>query len=123
MADTPDEKEWVLLGKADYAEAKRILAQLAERGIELKLSAQSEDCQATGRCKVTVEVFARFGDMERVQEFFQHERIRDLGGLPVDPSLLGEVFDTEKPTAKCPACGTEFPTTSGECPECGLCFG
>jgi uncharacterized OB-fold protein len=36
--------------------------------------------------------------------------------------MADEGFDPEKATAKCPACGTEFSTTSAECPDCGLVF-
>lgn len=112
----------MLLGTAELNEAKRIRALLEERGIRLELVSHPDSCGSKS-CKPTVEVFVNESDLPAVQEFFREEKQREMAGLDFDPALLGEVFDPEKETARCPACGTTFSTKLSECPDCGLGFG
>jgi hypothetical protein len=111
----------VLLGVIEYTEAKRIRGLLEDQGIELKFVNNPETC-GTGDCKPSVEVYAAEIDMPRVREFLTHERERAFEGLDVDPALANEIYDPEKESARCPACGTEFSTKLTECPDCGLVF-
>ncbi len=113
--------ETVLIGVIDFTEAKRMKSLLEERGVKLELRMNPDTC-TTGGCKPTVEVFAPQAGMEEIAKFFQEERSRNFAGLQADHALTQEVFDTERETAKCPACGTEFSTRAAECPDCGLCF-
>jgi hypothetical protein len=117
-----EDSEYVLLGAADYSEAKRLKAALEERGVILNLVSNPESC-GTGGCMPQLEMFARAIDVVRVQEFLAAERSLSMGDLQHAPGLADEVFDTEKEIAKCPACGTDFSTKLNECPDCGLCFG
>src|SRR4051794_38708381 len=114
----------ILLGVIDLVEAKRIRDQLEEQGVELTIKNNPETC-GSGGCKPRVEVYATEIDMPKVREYFQRERIQSLESLDVDPSFVlaleSEVFDPEKESARCPACGTDFSTKLVECPECGLC--
>lgn len=112
----------VVLGVIEIKEAKRIKAALEPLGVRLELVGNPETCD-TGACAPKVEVHARPEDLEKIQEYFQGERSRDLAGLEFDPTLLGEVYDSEKESARCPACGEVFSTQLVECPGCGLCFG
>jgi hypothetical protein len=113
-----------LLGIIDLAEAKRIRSHLEELGVRLELVSNPSTCSdgGGGKCKPTVEVYAPEADLLKVAEFFKREKERDLGGLEVDASLVGQVFDTANEDAVCPACGTQFKTTAKECPDCGLVF-
>ncbi|MCM2279429.1 MAG: hypothetical protein NDJ89_15245 [Oligoflexia bacterium] len=113
----------VLLGILDYHEAKRIQARIGETdGVRLTLRGNPDSCGPGGKCKPTVEVWALAEDLPKIREFMAREREREYAGLDVNAELHGEVFDPEKETARCPACGTVFPTSSKECPDCGLVF-
>lgn len=118
-----DEK--VLLGILDLTEAKRLRGELESKGVELELVSNPETC-ADGKCGpgggTKVEIYARDEDVKTFQQFISGERSRMLEGLGVRPELLEQVYDTEKGTAVCPACGTEFSTQAAECPDCGLGF-
>ena len=113
--------ENVLLGVLDLLEAKRLSSALESRGIKLLLVNNPETCSKPKQGPV-VEVYAPEGDIETVKQFLAEERAKLLEGHDLDGVSHDHVFDTEKPTATCPACGTEFPTSSAECPECGLGF-
>ncbi|OFZ19301.1 MAG: hypothetical protein A2X94_04000 [Bdellovibrionales bacterium GWB1_55_8] len=116
-----DVGEWVLLGKSELADAKRLQSALEERGVRLSLVNDPAAC-TTKTCKPTVDVFARPMDLPQVREFLDQERTKLYDGLSVDAQLLEEVYDPEKETARCPACGTTFSTQATECPDCGLAF-
>jgi hypothetical protein len=117
-----EDSEYVLLGTIDYTEAKRLKSALEERGVILKLVSNPQTC-GTGGCAPKLEVFVKESDTPRVKEFMIEEHNRSLGDLTHEAGLMDEVFDSEKESARCPACGTEFSTRLNECPDCGLCFG
>ncbi len=108
------------VGTVGYPEAKRLQAALAERGVTLVLRGDPDSCNS---CTPVVELYVSEADAPRLAEFLSEEKRRELDGLDFDPALAEEVFDSEKATARCPACGTEFSTQLSECPDCGLCFG
>ena len=116
------ENALVLIGSAELTEAKRIQSSLKECGITLELASHPEACGRAGGCKPKLEMYGREEDIPAIQAFFKAEQIKNMGDLEIDPSLLDEVFDPEKDTARCPACGHEFSTQSTQCPDCGLQF-
>ena len=107
------------MGTAEFAEAKRIQAALKEIGIPMTLAGNPETC-TTRNCKPGLEMFVPESHIPAVVEFLKRDKARDLGDLEIDPELLAEVFDPEKDTARCPACGDTFSTKLTECPGCGL---
>jgi hypothetical protein len=111
----------VVLGIAELQEAKRIRSLLEEQGIRIELVSNPRTC-STGGCQVTVELRAHPNDAPAFEAFVKKERERELAELEVDPELLEQVFDPERESATCPACGTSFSTSSRECPDCGLVF-
>lgn len=61
---------------------------------------------------------------QQVPEAAQALREHEESGL--DQTALEakrHVVDFDAPEAVCPACGTNFATTSARCPDCGLNFG
>lgn len=116
------EQESVVLGVMSISEAKRIQSAMEDRGVRLRLVSNPHTC-TTGGCTPTVELHALSADLEAVKAFFLAERERNHGGLEFNPELLDEVFDPEKESARCPACGDVFSTSLAECPGCGLGFG
>ena len=114
----------VLLGKIEYNEGKRIKAELEQRGVLIELkSEEPHACGSARGCSISLEVWAQPQDIPQIQEFIRTEHQRAMEGLDFNPALLDAVFDPEKETAQCPACGQEFKTaTAKECPECGLVF-
>lgn len=116
-----EDDEKVLIGSADFFEAKRLRSELEQIGIEIELMSHPEKC-GTG-CKPTLEMYAKASDLQAIQSFLDTERQKTLEGLDVPMNLDSIVFDPEKASATCPACTTEFSTKLAECPECGLSFG
>lgn len=111
----------VLLGVIELTEAKRIRSALLSKGVGLEFLHNPETCAAKN-CKPSVEVYVDPGNAEAVMEFLRAERATLLEGLGDMIKHAGEVFDTAKGQATCPACGTSFSTTAKECPDCGLVF-
>ena len=70
-----------------------------------------------------MELWACPEDIPAIQELMREEEARNRQGLNYDPEQAAQVFDPSKDTAVCPACGTEFATSSTECPDCGLVIG
>jgi rRNA maturation endonuclease Nob1 len=68
-------------------------------------------------------VWANQSDLRKIEEILNKNNSKKLAGLTFDTEQINQVFDTSKKTATCPACGTTFPTTDSECPDCGLIFG
>lgn len=118
---TETEEGMILLGIAEFGEAKRIQYCLEERGVGVRLRSDPETC-GTGGCKPKVELWGLSKDVEAVRKFFLEEKTRALEGLEFDPALEEAVFDPDAAEALCPACGTKFPTSLKECPDCGLVF-
>lgn len=111
----------VLIGTVEYQEAKRLRSLLEELKVHLELVSNPETC-STGSCKVTVEIYAARADLPIIAQVFESEHARLFDGLEQDNALIDEIYDPEKPTARCPACGTEFSTEAKACPDCGLVF-
>ncbi|OFZ81745.1 MAG: hypothetical protein A2583_12370 [Bdellovibrionales bacterium RIFOXYD1_FULL_53_11] len=117
MDETPSEK--MVIGIAEYNEAKRLQAALKEKNILVELIANPGTCSTRG-CRITVEIEAFRADIEAIGQHVQSERERLYAGLEPDPQLHNQVFDTNHESAVCPACGASFKTSMKECPDCGL---
>jgi hypothetical protein len=115
-----DSAEWVEVGEVAFGEAKRLKAILEDRGIELRLASDPDQCNS---CSPKIRIALRSLDVERFQAFLREEHVRSLGDLVHAPELADVVFDPEQADATCPACGTVFSTKLAECPDCGLGFG
>ena len=113
--------EFKLLGVVDFQEGKRLQFALGGQGIPLKLVSNPDTC-TSGGCSPRVEIHAQNQHWEKVGKFLAVEAKRDLGGLDINPELHNQVFDPDKETALCPACGECFSTKLVECPGCGLGF-
>ena len=116
------EPEMTRIGTLELGEAKRIRSLLLEKGIQLELVSDPQTC-STGGCARTVDVFVASEKIPEVTDFLKAEKIRAVDGLEFDSVLINEVYDPEKESARCPACGTRFSTQLKECPDCGLGFG
>lgn len=113
--------EYLKIAILPLVEAKDLEKKLKERGIELRLDHNEATCRRG--CTVTVEVWAKEGDLAQVKQAFDENFANMLEGHEVDWDRLNQVFDPTKESAMCPACGHEFPTTEGACPDCGLHLG
>lgn len=102
-------------------EAKEMQTRLASEGVEIRLDHNEATCRRG--CSVTVEMWAKPGDLERVKKAFNDDFTQALDGHEVDWERLNQVFDISKETAVCPACGDSFSTKHNECPGCGLNLG
>ena len=103
------------------AQANRLKSLSREQQIEVETFHNASTCQSG--CNTTVEVWAFSEDVERISKLWQKDQEKSFSGLQYNPETINSVYDPEKETATCPACGTEFATSDKECPECGLCFG
>jgi rubrerythrin len=101
----------------DAKELQRILAQ---KNLSIELNHNGQTCSRG--CTVTVEVLGTIETVPAIQEIMKEQYQKWSEGLDIKWELLEATFDPAQTTATCPACGTQFQTTSSECPECGLCF-
>ena len=113
-------QQQIRIGIMEIAQAENLRTRLKKREINVQILHNQQTC--TSGCKISVEVWAHPKDMGGIVEEFQTERARQLQGLDFDPALLDQVHSQDKEEAICPACGTRFPSTSQECPDCGLAF-
>jgi len=111
----------VMLGTMPMREGEILRDRLAGVGVTVALAVNHASC--TTGCAPSYEVWVHPEDMPEVRSFMLADRAAKLADLGVDPAALDAVFDPSQAEATCPACGTVFPTTSSECPECGLGFG
>jgi len=102
-------------------EAKRLQDQLLEKGVKTKLEHNESTC--TRGCSITVEFHADPSDIEVIQLTIAQNMKQSLEGHDVDWSAMSSTFNPDEKYATCPACSTEFETSSSECPECGLVLG
>ncbi|MBF0442015.1 MAG: hypothetical protein HQK54_08935 [Oligoflexales bacterium] len=114
------EDDLIKIGTTGLTKAEKIKGAMRQHGIRLEILLDKEHC---GRgCDMRVELWGRAEDIPAIQEIMAKEYANSLDGLEYDPETINQVFDPEKETAICPACGHEFSTKSEECPECGLNF-
>src|SRR3712207_4994441 len=107
--DAPSDDELVLLGESSFSEAKRLRSQLLDRGIDLRLASNPDACTSRS-CSPKLLMYVHRRDVPGVQEFLASEHTRAHDGLEFDPSLIeSAVFDPDKESATCPACGFQFP--------------
>jgi hypothetical protein len=116
-------EEMILVGVVEVQEAKRLKSVLAERKVTVELAFNPETCKGSGGCAATVEVYVPADAVEAFKTFVEEEHARIAAHPDALAGSRDHVFDAEKSTAQCPACGTEFSTSLTECPDCGLGFG
>lgn len=119
--DENADAERILFGIFDLQEAKRLKSALESQQVSLELFSNPETC-SSGSCGTSVEIHLRRADAHKMNAFLLKEKANLLHGHNVQSGFDTEIFDTEKETATCPACGTVFSTLTSECPDCGLGF-
>jgi hypothetical protein len=114
--------EKIRLGVMRAADAERLKSKAELQGVEVLLLFNQQTC-TSGGCGTSFEVWAAAADVPVLQKIFLEDQQRNMQGLVYDMNLSDNVFDADKESATCPACGTVFSTKSKECPDCGLHFG
>jgi hypothetical protein len=112
--------ELIKVGILPLHDAKELQRILLSRNIPVELNHNGQTCSRG--CTVTVELLAPREALAQVQSTLREQHQKLAEGHKVDWDLLEATFDPAKSQATCPACGTQFSTTSTECPDCGLCF-
>jgi hypothetical protein len=110
----------ILIGNMKLDEAQSLEIKLKNLNVQIVLNHNSHTC--TRGCAVTVEVLANANDLQVIREVLMEDIYKSLKGHEINWEVITKTFDPEKETAQCPACGSVFPTTMRECPECGLNF-
>jgi hypothetical protein len=110
----------LFLGVLQLQEAKNHQILLGQQGVVLEFKTNGKTC--TTGCKVTVEVWGRVADQQKIQEYFQADYIKHLKGHEPDFETLSAVFDPSATEVTCQACGAKFSPKSNECPACGLIY-
>lgn len=111
----------LFLGVMDIHEAKTHQTRLRQQGIAVEFRTNGHTC--TTGCKVTVEVWGRNEDEEKLLAYFQSDYLKHVKGHLPDFAALASVFDPSAESALCQACGARFSSSATECPECGLYYG
>jgi hypothetical protein len=110
----------IMVGTLGLRDAEHLRARMSREGIEILTVHNRATC--TSGCSTTVEVWVHPADLSDIQRLMAEARQKELEGLGADPQLIDQVYDPDQATAVCPACGTEFETSSDACPDCGLGF-
>lgn len=113
--------ELIRMGVMALNEAKQFQKECSEKGIELVLNHDDQTC--TRGCAITVEIHGQEKDLPVIQKIFSERYAKLLEGHDINIDQMNAVYDPNLENATCPACGTQFSTSSTECPECGLCLG
>ena len=113
--------EKTMVGILPAREAELLRSKLARAGIDVACIYNHSTC--TTGCSPSMELWAHPDDVGSIRQFVEDSRAQIMKELGADLSIINEVFDSSKPEATCPACGTLFKTTNVQCPECGLQFG
>lgn len=113
--------EDVLLGVMELQEAKNHQYKLKGLGVEIYFKTNPQTC-SSGGCKVTVEVWGKESDQEKLMEHFQSDYLKHVKGHIPNFEHLSAVYDPSASEVICQACGAHFSPTRSECPECGLVY-
>lgn len=109
----------IFLGVMELQEAKTHQIKLKSQNVTIDFKTHHETC--TSGCKVTVEVWGKTTDKEKIQDYLQKEFKRNLGH-DLNHEAFNSVFDPSSSEVICQACGAKFSPTSNECPDCGLMY-
>jgi hypothetical protein len=104
----------------ELQDAKNHQFSLQKLGVELEFKTNGKTC--TTGCKVTVEVWGKESDADKIREHFQSDYLKHLKGHEPDFLQLSAVFDASATEVICQACGAKFAPTANECPDCGLVY-
>lgn len=110
----------IFLGVMELQEAKNHQLALKAQGVELNFKTNWHTC--TTGCKVTVELWGREADADKIQSHFQADYLKHVKGHEPDFNALTAVFDPAASEVICQACGAKFAPTGRECPDCGLVY-
>ena len=109
----------LFLGVMELQEAKTHQIKLKSQNIIVDFKTHQETC--TSGCKVTVEVWGKTEDKEKLLQYFHHDFKKNLGH-EINQEALNSIFDPSSSEVICQACGAKFSPTSNECPDCGLMY-
>lgn len=112
--------EEIFLGVMDLQEAKNHQYKLKGEGVEIILKTNEETC--TTGCKVTVEVWGKEVDKDKLVNHFQSDYLKHVMGHVPNFEHMSAVFDPTAEVVTCQACGANFAPSSQECPDCGLVY-
>lgn len=113
--------EGIFLGVMDINEARNHQQKLKDSGVLVEFRTNGHTC--TTGCKVTVEVWGRSEDEEKLADYFRSDYLKHLRGHSPDFESLAQVFDPSQENVICQACGANFSPRLQECPDCGLFYG
>src|SRR5688500_3134553 len=112
--------EEILIGVMDIQEAKNHQIKLKGNGVQIEIRSNGKTC--TTGCNVTVEVWAREADGEKLKAYFKDDYMKHVQGHMPNFEHLSAVFDPNLSEVICQACGAKFSPQANECPDCGLVY-
>jgi hypothetical protein len=115
-----NQEEYFFIGVMDLNEAKTHQIKLNSLSLEVEFRTHPSTC--TTGCKVTVEVWGKIDQQNKIFSYFQEQHLKNLKGHVPDFNQIVQVFDPQKSSVICQACGHEFSTELKTCPDCGLVY-
>ncbi|MFO7760313.1 MAG: zinc ribbon-containing (seleno)protein DG [Thermodesulfobacteriota bacterium] len=105
--------------QGDIKELKGTAAALKKEGIASILIGKEEPgcCVSPG-----AYLAVRREDVPEAGQIVRHYWEQTTGFSTYDTSSCEVVFNKDAGEATCPACGSNFQTHNGTCPNCGLCL-
>ncbi len=113
--------EGIFLGVMNINEARTHQQKLKDAGVFVEFKTNGHTC--TTGCTVTVEVWGKEEDSEKLSTYFQNDYMKHVKGHVPNHEILAQVFDPSQEFVICQACGTKFQPSLKECPDCGLNYG
>ncbi len=122
MEELGPEDDLVSIRRGPLGEIKHLSNRL--NGIMIAtLVAGDENSCGQGCCPSNFYLQVRRHDAPEALAVLQEEFRQTTALEDHDTSNADNIIDASAPEANCPACGHTFPSTSTECPDCGLCLG
>jgi hypothetical protein len=122
MEELSPEDDLVSIRRGPLGEIKHLGNRLNDAMIATLIAGDENSC-GKGCCPSTFYLQVRRQDAMEAMAVLQEEFRQTTALEDHDTSHVDNIFDTSASEANCPACGYAFPTTSTECPDCGLSLG
>ncbi|MFH7326470.1 hypothetical protein [Desulfurivibrio sp. C05AmB] len=115
-------EDMVLIQRGPLGDLRHLEALLKEERIACRITADEKSCSKSC-CPSSFLLEVSRDDAPDAARIVEQE-YRRMTRLDDHQMVAGDaVFNPEAEENICPACGYRFPSTSSECPDCGLNFG
>ena len=121
-AEITEDDAVVGIRQGPMADMKRMEALLNRKNIPTLFTGDESSCGKGCGCATNFILHVRQDDVQDAQQVLADEFRKTTALDQHDISNIDSVFDPSAVEVVCPACGHNFPPSTGACPDCGLHF-